>query len=86
MKDYQKALNTLYNNVVANNKSYEAFFSKKNKLLQELVNKAIPKKSVTRDGVVKYVEICSHCDLGVVKYGDKYCSFCGGKQDWSDNA
>ena len=70
MNKYQEALNEMY--AVLNDSER---FCKHKDLLQELVDKATPKKPDKNQ----------ECECGVrlVRSIDKYCRICGQKIDWS---
>lgn len=62
-------------------------------LMQELVDKATPKKPIYKDDlfVSKRHLFCAHCGSRLsnsYNFIDRtmypYCPYCGGKQDWSD--
>ncbi|WP_050636165.1 hypothetical protein [Candidatus Stoquefichus sp. SB1] len=76
MNKYQKSLNTLRKEYLNND-------SKECDILQELVDKATPKKPT------KIYKRCPNCDHKVSwnYYADRklnYCPECGQRLDWSD--
>ena len=70
MKQYQKALDDLFNEPLDMMSHEEA-----KELLQELVNRATPKK-------LEY-DHCPECE-SEFEYLTSYCSLCGQSIDWDD--
>lgn len=49
------------------------------------IEKQIPMKPYTKNGVYGLVWYCNNCGYSLCDYDDSlYCSFCGQRVDWSD--
>ncbi|WP_286154380.1 hypothetical protein [Thomasclavelia cocleata] len=99
---YQKALDNLVNNSCPKkvscteceiNINCNCIAKEYVDTLQELVDKATPKKPIYKDDlfVSKRHLFCAHCGSRLsnsYNFIDRtmypYCPYCGGKQDWSD--
>lgn len=94
MNNYQEALNYLIENIEMLNRHSDGSFCQPNSsknTLQELVNKATPKKVVYKkgsDGDRWF--FCPRCNEIVPRMRNfdqhtyPYCPYCGGKIDWSE--
>jgi|GEM_PF-1553020 len=93
MDKYQEALNWIVKTLKAYESESDYGFSKKGKCnflerkstLQELVQKATPKKcyknAITQ---VSHYDMCPNCNERISPFTYKYCPHCGQRLDWSN--
>lgn len=92
MKKYEHALYRIRGLILQNGQIVEKFAPKSINILQNLVNKAMPKKVVYKKGSDgKRWFFCPNCNEIVPRtsnYIDQYkypfCPYCGQNMDWSD--
>ena len=85
MNKYQEALDSIVNNFgecEVGSRYYDLYFFKDINILQELVDKEMPKK-VVKWKLAQPETRCAKCGAGLERMHD-YCWGCGQKIDWSD--
>jgi hypothetical protein len=89
MNKYQEALKTIEKSCisVAMEFNFGKLFEEDEKALsnlQELVDKATPKKLIySNDPLFAYMVFCPVCSKSI-PFTNSYCGHCGQKLDWSD--
>lgn len=97
MNEYQKAFNGIKYQVVDSQadgytepRTVQDFCYTECELIQKLVDKATPKKVITKNkhmgyGTYEEQSYCPHCGVNLtIEYGYAYCHRCGQALDWSD--
>lgn len=81
MNKYQEAYSNYFRKYVQTSKE-KVFLFKSAKALQELVDKATPKKPIQKAAGRK---VCPNCERSTAKgVSPRYCSVCGQRLDWSE--
>jgi hypothetical protein len=83
MEKYQKALNTLKTYAQDNPKVKWVLIHEGN-LIQELVDRATPMKTLKGEGVYRFIDYCPKCKKMVDDNyeEDEHCKYCGQAIDW----
>ena len=88
MNKYQEAVDTLRTAPMRFDQDLYDDHKEEIDLLQELVNKATPKKTIKepiiKNGYRQYKNYCPICKQELLILGN-YCLHCGQAVDWSDN-